>query len=263
MENGTPQNIPDGSRNPGDDRPSLLLPSSRPLMPGLGREILADLFVSGMTRYAMNSDADVDRWISARIAAAKLRSEVVPLGRLDQWYVEEATGNIKHRTGRFFTISGVRARHRTRHGDLEWDQPIIDQPEIGILGILAKRICVILHFCLQAKEEPGNLQGVQLSPTVQATYSNYTRAHGGALPPFVDLFLDPPRERILYAKLQTEDGGRFLFKSNRNMIVLAEEDEARELPDGYLWVTLRQIRALLRCDNLVNACARSVLSSLF
>jgi oxidase EvaA len=119
-----------------------------------------------------------------------------------------------------------------------------------------------MHFCLQAKEEPGNIGGVQLSPTVQATFSNYTGAHGGAVPRFLEHFTAPAPRRVIYARLQTEDGGRFLYKSNRNMIVDAGGDVPLELPDGYIWLTLRQIADLLRRDDLINACARSVLSSL-
>ncbi len=228
---------------------------------GFSADVLVDITISRMTVHAEHDDDHVERWIADRRKRSGLRTEEVPLRSLDKWTIDGETGNIGHETGRFFTIGGIKARHRTLTGELEWDQPIIDQPEIGILGIAAKKISGVLHFCLQAKEEPGTIDGVQLSPTVQATYSNYTQAHGGSLPPLVGLFLDPPRERVLFAKLQTEDGGRFLFKSNRNMIVLVG-DEIGDLPDGFLWLTLRQIGRLLRRDNLVNACTRSVLSCL-
>jgi oxidase EvaA len=46
------------------------------------------------------------------------------------------------------------------------------------------------------------------------------------------------------------------------MIVLAGDDFPRELPDGFIWLTLRQIARLMNHDNLVNACTRSILSSL-
>ena len=83
-------------------------------------------------------------------------------------------------TGKFFSVLGLDVLHRSGLEELAWDQPVIEQPEIGILGILAKRIGGVLHFCLQAKEEPGNIGGIQLSPTVQATFSNYTRAPRGS-----------------------------------------------------------------------------------
>ncbi len=222
-----------------------------------------DLLLSRVLREALHEDAEVDAWIEARRSTALLQTEVVPLDLIKQWSRDPSTGNIAHRSGRFFSITGLVVRHRMLTAELEWDQPIIDQPEIGILGILAKRFNGILHFCLQAKEEPGNIHSIQLSPTVQATYSNYSRVHGGALPPFLEYFVDIPAEQLLYAKLQTEDGGRFLFKSNRNMIVLLRDDDAVSLPEGFIWLSLRQIAERIQRDNLFNACARSVLSSLF
>ena len=32
---------------------------------------------------------------------------------------------------------------------------------------------------MQAKIEPGNINKIQLSPTIQATKSNFTQKHGG------------------------------------------------------------------------------------
>ena len=66
-----------------------------------------------------------------------------------------------------------------------WDQPIIVQKEIGILGILKKNN----KYLLQAKFEPGNINKIQISPTVQATKSNYTQVHGGKKVPFLNYFL--------------------------------------------------------------------------
>ena len=60
-----------------------------------------------------------------------------------------------------------------------WNQPLIIQKEVGILGILKKRYKSTDYYLLQAKIEPGNTDNIQLSPTVQATKSNYLRKHGG------------------------------------------------------------------------------------
>ena len=223
-------------------------------------DMFIDIFISKTILAALNTDASVDVWLKDRLRGARLRSRTVRLSSLKQWKTDGPTGNIVHESGRFFSILGLSVRHRRPHGELIWDQPIIDQPEIGILGILAKRFNGVLHFCLQAKEEPGNIHAVQLSPTVQATHSNYSRAHGGTLPQFVEYFLSPPPEKVLFAKLQSEDGGRFLFKSNRNMIVLIDE-EIQVPPERFIWLTLRQISDLLKRDNVINACTRSVLSA--
>lgn len=211
---------------------------------------------------AFNDDNYVNQWISNSRNKVTLNSMLVALDDIEGWQRDPVLGNVTHETGRFFSIIGVRVRHRVDHNELEWDQPIIEQPEIGILGILSKQINGVMHFCLQAKEEPGNIGRVQLSPTVQATYSNYTGAHGGTTPLFLDLFCGSEPARNMFARLQTEDGGRFLYKSNRNMIVVVDDNFPQELPESFIWLTLRQIISLLNQDNLVNACCRSILSSL-
>lgn len=210
----------------------------------------------------VHSDGEVDIWIAQQRARGSLSVRLKPLAELDGWKIDPETGNIKHVSGRFFTLTGLHVRHRYHDQELEWDQPIIDQAEIGILGILVKEIAGVLHFCLQAKEEPGNLHGVQLSPTVQATYSNYTQSHGGSRPPFIDHFLEPDPDKILYAKLQSEDGGRFLYKLNRNMIIQVGRQELNELPPEFIWLTLAQIGRLLRQENLLHATTRSILCGL-
>lgn len=211
---------------------------------------------------ALHDDLFVNDWIRRVRRHSALSSVIVPLDAVAGWQRDSATGSICHTGGRFFSILGVHVRHRVDQEELEWDQPIIEQPEIGILGILARPIGGVLHFCLQAKEEPGNIGNIQLSPTVQATYSNYTGAHGGTRPLFLELFTGSDRARVLFARLQTEDGGRFLYKSNRNMIAVVGDDYPQALPDGFIWLTLRQIVRLMRQRNLVNACSRSILSNL-
>jgi len=212
---------------------------------------------------AFHDDLYVETWIQSARRCYTLHSGIVPLDAVRGWHCDPQSGNLAHDSGRFFSVVGVHVRHRVNQQEITWDQPIIEQPEIGILGIIAKRIQGTLHFCLQAKEEPGNIGAAQLSPTVQATYSNYTCAHGGNRPPFLEYFLEPSPEDLMYARLQTEDGGRFLYKSNRNMIVVAGEEFPDILPEGFIWLTLKQISELLDRDNLFNACARSILSSLF
>ena len=232
------------------------------VLPGLSPEDCRLVLRSRSIKASLHSDRYLDRWLKSQLLSPGLNVTTISLQDLTGWSVNPESGDISHDSGRFFSIIGADVRHRTKNGEIIWDQPAIDQPEVGILGILAKRIKGVLHFCLQAKEEPGNINSVQLSPTVQATFSNYTRVHGGALPKFVHYFLDSTRGRVIYAKLQTEDGGRFLYKSNRNMIVEVDAPELDELPEGFIWVTLRQIGRMLRSENLVHACTRSILSSL-
>jgi oxidase EvaA len=198
-------------------------------------------------------------WFAERGRATDYRVREVPLDRLAGWRTDPDTGNLVHHTGRFYTVEGVRATVRDST-QTSWSQPIIVQPEIGILGILTKEFDKVPHFLMQAKMEPGNINTLQLSPTVQATYSNYTRVHQGNAVPYLEYFTDPRRGRPLADALQSEQGSWFLGKRNRNIIAKTTEDVP--LRDGFCWISRRHLDELLHADNLVNMDARCVLAAL-
>jgi oxidase EvaA len=101
---------------------------------------------------------------------------------------------------------------------------------------------------------------VQLSPTVQATPSNYTRVHGGRATPHLEHFTNPGRGRVLVDQLQSEQGSRYYRKRNRNIIVQIDDDDELEPGDDFMWLTLGQLHALLIEGNRINLNARAVLS---
>ncbi|GAA3829232.1 NDP-hexose 2,3-dehydratase family protein [Sphaerisporangium flaviroseum] len=172
------------------------------------------------------------------------------------WREDGRTGDIVHRSGKFFAIEGLDVRF-PGNCVAAWTQPIINQPEVGILGILVKEFDGVLHLLMQAKNEPGNHDGPQLSPTVQATRSNYTRVHHGRPVPYLDHFRDPSG-RVLADVRQSEQGAWFYRKRNRNMVVEVTGDV--ELLDGFCWLTLGQVHELLSVPDLVNMDARTVLA---
>jgi oxidase EvaA len=199
--------------------------------------------------------SEVPDWLAARRRACLARTRLIPFAELDGWSFAADTGDLRHRSGRFFSIEGL----DVVRPDAEWQQPIIVQPEVGILGIVAKEFGGTLHFLMQAKMEPGNPNVVQLSPTVQATRSNYTKAHGGTAVKYLEYFLRPDRGRVLTDVLQSEHGAWFYHKRNRNMIVEVDDDVLHD--DHFGWFTLGQLGAMLHQDNVVNMDARTVLAS--
>ena len=198
-------------------------------------------------------------WLHQRRRAQRFDVERIPFAELRGWRFQQDSGDLAHESGRFFRVQGLRARcdFPTR---LRFEQPIINQPDVGVLGILAKRFGGVLHFLLQAKMEPGNVNLVQLSPTVQATRSNYTRVHGGARPRYLDFFLRRGANRVLVDQLQSEQGLFFLRKRNRNIIVETEDDVP--LHDDYEWLTLGQIKTLMREPHTVNMDTRTVIAAI-
>ena len=203
------------------------------------------------------------KWIKERRAEREMIAQEIPIKDTKAWYTDEKTGNIHHDSGKFFSIVGMKAfsKHREVAG---WCQPILKQPEIGILGIVAKKFNGVLHFLMQAKDEPGNIEGVQISPTLQATKSNYTRVHKGKLPLFLDMFedLENSRRKILYKNLQSEEGGRFLQKHNLNVVIELEDKEDIECPENFIWMTMHQLKRLMEYEDIVNSCARSIIACL-
>jgi oxidase EvaA len=182
----------------------------------------------------------------------------IPLSELRGWHRDPETGDLRHDSGGFFTIEGLAVRH-VEAPDEPWHQPIINQNEVGILGILVKRIDGVPHCLMQAKMEPGNHNGIQLSPTVQATRSNYTRVHRGRSVPYLEHFLDTG-DHVVADVLQSEQGGWFFRKRNRNMVVETSAD-VEALP-GFHWLTLGQLHRLLAVDDLINMDSRTVMSCL-
>lgn len=197
------------------------------------------------------------RWWADRLAQGRFQVERIPFEALRDWMFDPHTGNLAHRSGRFFTVEGLQVRE---NGTCTWEQPIINQPEIGVLGILAKDIGGVRHYLMQAKMEPGNVNTLQLSPTVQATRSNYMQVHRGARTRYLEYFVGPDRAGLLVDVLQSEQGAWFWRKRNRNMVVLTSGDV--DVHEDYHWLTLPQIKALTRADNLLNMDARTVLSCL-
>ena len=199
-------------------------------------------------------------WIAQRREAVGVQVRQIPLDQMRGWARDPTTGNVVHHSGRFFSIEGISVT--TDWGGVpHWEQPIINQPEIGYLGFVAKKFDGLLHVLVQAKIEPGNINVVQISPTLQATKSNYTRVHQGKSPRYLEYFnAQRPGQQLLLDQLQSEQGARFLRKRNRNMIVELHADEAVEPHPDFNWMTIGQIKHLMQQDNVINMDTRTVLS---
>ena len=196
-------------------------------------------------------------WIIAKNNEVLVDVKQIPIKNLSNWHIDTNFSKIFHESGHFFSIKGINVE--TNYGKINsWSQPIIDQPEVGILGFLTKEFNGILHFLVQAKIEPGNINSVQISPTLQATKINYTQKHKGALPKYLSYFLEPEKHEIIYNQLQSEQGARFLKKLNRNIIIKVKEDI--KLERDFIWLTLGQIKKLSLKNNIINMDTRTVVS---
>ena len=193
---------------------------------------------------------DLKEWVHQRNQMVRVEINKNRLEDSNDWYYDKTEGCIRNKKRSFFTITGCVGP--------EFSQPIILQEEIGYLGLICKKINGVIHFLMQAKIEPGNVNAIQLSPTIQATKSNFFQKHGGAKPPYLEYFLNASDHEIVVDQVQSEQSSRFLKKRNRNIIIRVEEDLIE--PPTHRWMTLGQIKQLMREDNLVNMDTRTVLS---
>lgn len=203
----------------------------------------------------MNELTELISWVESLNKTVHVSIEKTTLEKSDFWYYDEIEGEITNHSHSFFQIKGLQ---QNRDGRKVLEQPIIIQNEIGYLGMICHRFNGVMHFLIQAKIEPGNVNKIQLSPTIQATKSNFMQKHGGKKPAYLEYFLNASKYRILVDQIQSEQSSRFYKKRNRNIII--EVDEKIEVLKSHRWMTLKQIKELMHIDNLVNMDTRTVLS---
>lgn len=189
----------------------------------------------------------------------KVNIEKVPFDQCNNWSYNDEYGEICNSTRDFFQIKGIR---KTIGGRTVLEQPIIIQNEIGFLGIIRKKIDGEYYYLMQYKIEPGNINNIQISPTIQATKSNFEQKHGGNKPKYLDYFINANNYEIVVDQIQSEQSSRFLGKRNRNIIIEVNDNENVPVYNSHDWMTIKQIKKLMRYDNLVNMDTRTVLSCL-
>lgn len=186
-----------------------------------------------------------------------MRVQPIAFHQSKQWLIDG--DRLRNRGGGFFSVIGARlVDHRTQRVLLH--QPLIDQPEVGILGFALRQRGGTRELLVQAKAEPGNVGLLQAAPTVQATQSNYLRRHRGKKTLFLEWFREPRTVRIISDSLQSEQGTRFMGKYNRNMIVEVPARACAATPPMFEWFAARDVLAMLTHDFQINTDARSVLA---
>jgi len=222
---------------------------------------LKNYFIKSATSFdnPYNDVPAIKEWIKNQNKNIQVNISSISFDEMDKWSFVNDFEALRHESGNFFSIEGIHIT--TNYGNISnWQQPIINQPEVGYLGFIVKEINGVLHFLMQAKIEPGNVNYVQLSPTLQATKSNYQQVHKGKKPQYLDYFINATPDQVLLDQLQSEQGGRFLRKRNRNIIIKVDADI--HLFDNFIWMTLAQIKELMQIDNIINMDTRTVISGI-
>ena len=205
----------------------------------------------------INSIDKILEWVKHYNEKVFVSIEKSRLSNSDYWFYDEIAGEITNTNRSFFSVKGLEVYDS---GELVKEQPIIIQDEIGYLGIICKIFSGEPHFLMQVKIEPGNINKIQISPTIQATKSNFTQKHGGKKPAYLDYFVNASYDEIVVDQIQSEQSSRFFGKRNRNIIINPKNDV--EVLPTHMWITLPQLKKLMRVNNLINMDTRTVLSCL-
>jgi oxidase EvaA len=215
-----------------------------------------------------HSLGEVEDWFRSQRDSCSMTVSDIPLNAAIGWTLDPLTGNISHVSEDFFTVHAIRVADTSMRevGSKGWDQPILEQVgyDGGLLGLLRKRFDGIPHYLLEAKAEPGNYELVQMSPTLQATFSNLRRSHGGRRPAFADLFEDAESVggTVLYRQWLSEDGGRLHKKRNLGMLVEVPDGHTVPVAEGFILVSMYQNKAMLLQNAWVNPHVRGIIAHL-
>lgn len=206
---------------------------------------------------------EIKKWYFRIVKNSNVKVVKIDLSKCSNWSFSKK--NISHKSNKFFKIEGLRVvKSFNREVKEGWDQPILTEPNFkgGILGLMRKKINGTPHYLVNAKFEPGNYKLIQISPTLQATFSNISRAHKGRKPKYLNYFVSPEKNncKILFKQWMSEEGGRLNYKRNLGILINNTSTKELEIGNDFMWITLRQIKELILENAIINPHLRGMVS---
>lgn len=117
----------------------------------VNNQLEGSFFFSSLTdKNQFQSFPSFKQWFTAHCKPEEFRVETVRLDALEKWCFDTERTRLAHESGRFFSIEGIHVETNFNGGQ-SWDQPIINQPEIGILGFITKVFNGVRYFLMQVK----------------------------------------------------------------------------------------------------------------
>ena len=202
------------------------------------------------------------KWYNNLVKFHKSKYKQIPISSCKNW--KSNKNKISHNSKLFFEIIGLETVcENKKNGRRNWTQPIFREKNYkgGILGFVKKKIKGKDYFLLQGKFEPGNVYGVQISPTVQSTFSSID--FNKKKIKYLDFFLNKKyKKNIKLKKWVSEDGGRFFKKKNLLMIIDIGNHDLK-INKNFMWVDKLNMKKLnFYKYPIVNPHVRTLLSFL-
>lgn len=202
------------------------------------------------------------KWYYALVKKNKSKVISKSIKSCKNWIINKNI--IKHKSNLFFKVIGIKILkpYEREIVSQNWEQPIIEEAKYGsgLIGMIIKKKKNKNLFLIQAKFEPGNIFKLQISPTVQSTFSNIKYNSGKTK--FLNYFQNNlSKKRTILKKWVSEDGGRFYKKKNLIHIIKISDKEKIKLPENYIWIDEKNLFKLNLFEKpIVNCHIRSILS---
>ena len=204
--------------------------------------------------------SEILSWRKKLLKQSEIKARLININQCKDWYFDKHK-NLNHKSGQFFTVTGVRVSGAKNREVISWTQPILNQKHGGVLAFICRFTKENgVEFLIDAKTEAGDDGDIKISPSFQATQSNMNRAHGGKLPRFYDIVIQLKGAKLIYSAAHNEEGARFWKKSNLNVIVKINNPYDKRINgQNYKWVSLSQLKELSLKNNILNPFVKTIL----
>jgi len=214
-----------------------------------------DLLVSSLSEEnSLNSINEISEWLHEAKRYKKIDQEIIPLKSLYKhgWVLSDSS--LKSNSNKNFEVVGIKATVDSREV-CSWFQPIIKDNIPKVYAFLIKKINGIFHVLTKLVEEDYSWAGPELGPTLSSVDSNNLDLKKELL----NFNVKENEYNVIYDRVQSEEGGRFLEQKNRYVLIVVNDDVDVIINQNYKWVTLYQLKRMTNSECCVNIEARSLL----
>jgi oxidase EvaA len=132
----------------------------------------------------------------------------------------------------------------------------------ALFGLFVKIIDGRLQFLVRLTEEIGCFDTVELGPSVFLETTEQKRGAHNTLNAVEMKFREMLEQGIgiLADVMLSEEGGRFYYEENRNVIIYLSDNDPFEAPQDYFWQDYGQLNRMVKYNNVLNIQLRNLIS---
>ncbi len=127
---------------------------------------------------------------------------------------------------------------------------LITQNQPALVMLVMAEVDGETYALLNLRYEPGLIENINYTATIQSTPNNYLRQHGGKETPFLELAVSPQQHGAVLLDTENYDwGDLYVLKKKRYLIL--KINNLLVPPIGFFWVTQDVLVQMARHDQLI------------